>query len=277
MKILTEIKKDVFENYVPAARMPERNDSVFNRLLEQFSYVYDRLVSDVVGADYEDQLDGDTLKRLTLRFVSQQAFVTTARSLDLVLTATGFGIVSTNSMAPASKVRVDALIDEYTLGAAHTLQDIITELIQVEGWGSTTQASRSIQCLFWGISELRYTTLKETPDNWQKAKGLAFAADAFLRKAISTEYMDELLVKVRTNSLDSADSIIVQKCLVCIRRFISNYDFDKSPSQLDIDAIVQQLETYIEFYPTYQASDVYLGRHAERYANKKEDPTFFFM
>ena len=44
MVIKTEITKEVFESFVPAAKMPERNSSVFTRLEMAFERAYDGLV-----------------------------------------------------------------------------------------------------------------------------------------------------------------------------------------------------------------------------------------
>lgn len=279
MQIKSAITKEIFESYVPVAKMPERNDSVYNRLVEQFVSVYGQLLKSVIGTSFESAVeDDDSLKTCVLRYVSLQSFAVTARHLDVVLTATGFGIVNTNTMAPASRARVDALIDDCRLRALENLHDIILHLIGVQDWGRTEQAASSVPCLFWHIDHMRkYTVLKRTADNWQDATGWALNADAVLRNTLSTEYMDELLLKTRTNALTNADSIIVDKCLRTIGDFVSNHEFTAKPSQFHLDAIVRQLETYIDFYPTYQNSDIYKGRHAEHYRNRKEDTSFFFM
>lgn len=279
MEILQQITKSVFEGYVPSAKMPERNDSVYDSLQQQFAAVYAHLIDQVVGEGNETAFDSnELLKNEVVRFVCLQAFANTIRSLDLVLTATGFGIVSTGSMTPASKNRVDALKEECRLHAIECLHRIIQHMILVEGWGSTYQARQTLQCLFWRIDFLRAdTTLEYTADNWQLARGRALIADAFLRKVISTEYMDELLDKLRNHSLDDADNIIVNKCIQLMGTFISDYDTCKSPDQKQLDAIMQHMETYTSNYPTYEQSETYKARHAERYQNRKEDSTFFFM
>lgn len=279
MEILDKITKQVFEAFVPAAKMPEHNDSVYGRLSEQFKVVYDRLIQNVVAPSLETELDAEgPLQKEVLRYVCLEAFVQSIRSLDLVLTATGFGIVSTASMAPASKSRVDALMEDCRLRAAESLCQIIHCMTIRTGWDDTPQARQSIQCLFWHISSLReYTTLPYTADNWQKARGLSITADAFLRKAISEEYMEDLLRKMRSATLDNADIIIVQKCNSFTGGFISSYEFEKGPNQNRLDDIVEQLEAYPASYPVYTASETYKARHGERYRNRKEDPTFFFM
>lgn len=279
MEILTEITKEVFESNVPAAKMPERNDSVYLRLQKEFEVAYNRICTTVISRTMVDHVEADdAMKAVIIRLVCQTAFIHTIRSLDLVLTATGFGIVSTNSTAPASKNRVDALLADMRKQACETMSLLLAGLILTEGWGSTMAARQNIQTLFYDYEMLeRYTTLEPSADSWQKARGLAFAADAMLRKAISPEYMEELLVKVRSFAVLEADQSVIDECLVFTGNFISNYDTNKNADKMMLDSIVDIMELDIDSYPTYQASNVYKARHMEQYTNRKDDPTFFFM
>lgn len=279
MEILTEITKDVFEKHIPAAKMPERNSSVYNRMQEQFTESYNFLITYIVSAALEASLDSnDSLKRSCIRFVCLNAFIRTCRSLDLVLTATGFGIVSTDSTAPASKTRVDALVEELTINRFLTVDDIIRQLITVSGWGETYESRQYIQTLFYSPRYLQqHTTLPMTSENWKKANGLAITADAFLRRVVSNEYMDALLDRTRKGTLTNDDRIVVDKCNRFTGAFISGYDECKSPNKVQLDAIMEYLETYSSRYPEYEQSEVYHARHAQRYENRKEDPSFFFM
>ena len=279
MEITQVITKEVFERYVPAAKMPERNSSVFNRLQQQFVAAYAMMIRTLVSPRCEAVLDtNDRLKNLAIPLVCIDAFVRTCRSLDLVLTATGFGIVSTESTAPASKSRVDALIEELSLQELDLIDEMIQELMAVEGWGQTDQAQMRVPTFFYRPSQMSLTTLKMTTDNWHRATGLASTASALLRNEISDEYMDELLLKLRTASMGNADTIVAQKCVAFMVDFISMYELNGGrANELLLRQVVHQLETYRDSYPTYTSSTLYARRHAERYKNKKEDPTFFFM
>lgn len=280
MEILEIITKDVFETYVPAAKMPERNSSVYNRLQQQFVAAYTMMLRTLVSPQCEGELDtNERLRTLAVPLVCIDAFVRTCRSLDLVLTATGFGIVSTESTAPASKSRVDALIEQLSLQELDLVDQMIQELMTVEGWGLTEQAQMRVATLFYRPQQLQHmTTLKLTTDNWQLALGRATTASALLRNEISDEYMDELLTKLRTATMGNADIIVVQKCLAFMADFISMYDISGGiPNEVLLRQVVHQLECYRDSYPTYTGSTLYARRHAERYQNKREDPTFFFM
>lgn len=280
MNITQAITKEVFETYVPAAKMPERNGSVFNRLQQQFVAAYAMMIRTLISPQHETELDtNERLRNLAVPLVCIDAFVRTCRSLDLVLTATGFGIVSTESTAPASKSRVDALIEQLSIEELDLIDEMIQELMKVEGWGLTEQAQMRVATFFYRPQQLRsMTTLKLTTDNWQLALGRATTASALLRNEISDEYMDELLMKMRTAAMGNADIIVVQKCIAFMADFISMYELNGGiPNVMLLRQVVHQLESYRDSYPTYTSSTLYARRHAERYQNKKEDPTFFFM
>lgn len=279
MEIRTEITKAVFEQYVPSAKMPDRNTSTFDRLATQLEKSYLTVVSDLVGADFISELESVAEhKNLVKELVCNYAFLQVMRSLDLVLTSTGFGVVSTNSTAPASKMRVDALEEEIRCRVIFCEGQLVDILTQMEGWGDTANAKRKIATLFYSPRYLmQYTVKKFSSEQWLEARGLALTADAFLRKVVSDEYMTELLEKTRSASLTNEDLIIVEKCNRVTGYFISNYENSKVPAKHMLDAIMEHLETYVTSYTTYATSKLYEAKHAAKYQNKKEDPTFFFM
>lgn len=280
MEIKNEITKEVFERFVPVAKTPERNTSVFSRMEDMLETAYSTLVSDVIGDAFAAAAEGvGVLKTEMLRYVCLTAFVKAARSLDLVLTSTGFGIVSTESTAPASASRVNALIADLRLQALLSRERIIEHLIRIEGWGDTRQAAQCIETLFYRPEFMkRRCTLPLSADNWQTVLQRVMEADSLLREEISWEYMDELLQKVRHGAMTNADIVIFEKCTAFMGDFVSNYDSTAGmPSKVIIRQIVEQLESYPSSYPTYKDSKTYKARHAERYENRSDDPSFFFM
>lgn len=280
MEILKEITKDVFEHYVPAAKMPDRNTSIFERMQNAIQSAYTNLLHHVISQQWEELIDeNEKLKDLCVHSVCLDAFVQTIRSLDLVLTATGFGIVSTNSMVPASKVRVDALVEEVRCESILIRSSIVKLMTLVPEWGLSPQAEECIPTLFYRPLSLKQAGLPFTYDNWTRACGIAVEVQKFLSSEISPEYMEELIVKTRTASLDNADIIVINKCNIFTADFIRTYDPTAVhlPNKKQAAFIVEQLESYIDSYPTYRKSRLYAKRHADKYNNRREDSTFFFM
>ena len=272
------ISKEEFEAALPVAMT--KNNDVYETLTMAIRRATEEVATEIlgnVGVEAVETGEDGNLVCSAKALISFRAFLRNFRSLDLVLTATGFGIVSTDSTAPASRARVDALIEEMSVERLLVKDKILTSMIMVEGWGDTEQAKRNIATLF-PLSKLMrsHTTKALTTANWQEAQGNAIIATDILRTEISTEYMDELLTKYRNATLDNADMTVIMKCQYFIGDYISHAPEGK-PNKIALQMIVEQLEAYTDSYPTYKSSRLYAKRHGQRYENKPEHPTFFFM
>ena len=106
-----EITKSEFEAILSVAT--SSHVEVYEKVEPHFTASYDECKADVLGDVGTSAAEGENNEKLTVvvkQWVAIHAFLAVFRQLDLVLTPTGFGVVSSNQMAPASKQRVDALI-----------------------------------------------------------------------------------------------------------------------------------------------------------------------
>ena len=275
---MSEITKEVFEAYVPAAQMPQRSTSVYDRLQKAFERAYGVISREIIGLSFVDTVEQDNIAKANIQaLVCIMAFVNTARSLDLVLTATGFGIVSTDSTAPASKVRVDSLIEQMRLEMYERKCELLEQLTHIEGWGTSPVAASNVNTLFWRFRDMDRTTLERTADSWLWALGQAVDADRLLRKSMGDEMMQRLLVHERTAGSDEMLTRLTAECLRVMATLISWAKTNTPPQQYIFDDIVRMLEEHADDLPEYKNSKIYQARHHEGYQNKAEDPTFFFM
>lgn len=275
---MSDITKEVFEAYVPAAQMPQRSTSVYDRLQKAFERAYGVISREIIGLSLVDEVERDDVAKANIQaLVCIMAFVNTARSLDLVLTATGFGIVSTDSTAPASKVRVDSLIEQMRLEMYERKCELLVTLTHIEGWGSSPAALSNISTLFWNIRSLRLTTLERTADNWLWALGQAVDADRLLRLEMGDDMMHRLLAHERSYAVSELLDPIVLECVRVMAIQISLAKTNTPPQSYLFDNVVRMLEEHADDLPEYKNSRIYQARHHEGYKNKAEDPTFFFM
>ena len=96
--------------FLPTVMM-KGSPGIFDDALE---IAQDSLVTEILGADLEARLEerkeeDAKLLKLCRRIISQQAFLSSIPELDLVLTDSGFAVVSNEKMTMASKERVQAL------------------------------------------------------------------------------------------------------------------------------------------------------------------------
>ena len=149
-----EITKTEFENIVSVAT--SSHVEVYEKVEPQFVPTLDECKAGVLGDVGTSAIEGEgneKLKNAVKKWVALQAFLSVFRQLDLVLTPTGFGVVSTQQMAPASKQRVDALIGHLRDSILIARGQLLAELCHVSGWGTTTQALENIDNLFFDFAE----------------------------------------------------------------------------------------------------------------------------
>ena len=151
MKI--EINKQDFDDAILVAT--SSNPEVFNLVRPHFSTTYNRIkrfcLGDI-GAEFFDE--NEDFQPLLKRWVCLETFITVVRHLDLVLTPTGFGVVSNGEVSPASTVRVENLIEQVKQAKLAAEEEVVFVLVEnTEGWGLTMQAKLCIPCLVWGYND----------------------------------------------------------------------------------------------------------------------------
>ena len=84
--------------------------------------------------------DSNNIKILCLRLVVADALRRAIPSLDIVLTPNGFGVVNTSNLAPASKPRVDRLVDSMLAHRDDCIAALLPELPGASKWLASSQA-----------------------------------------------------------------------------------------------------------------------------------------
>ena len=88
------------------------------------------------------------IKQLCCRIVANEAFRAAIPSLDLILTPNGFGIVSNSNVIPASRDRVERLMDSLEASRDQAIEQLLPLLAVHEEWRSTEQGKFFAATLF---------------------------------------------------------------------------------------------------------------------------------
>lgn len=269
-----EITKTEFENIVSVAT--SAHVEVYEKVEPQFMAAYDDCKASVlgdVGTDAAEGSEHEALTKAVKRWVCLQAFLAVFRQLDLVLTPTGFGVVSTNQMAPASKQRVDALIGHLRDSALTVHGQLLTELCKVEGWGATDQAKENIDNLFFDFRLLQKMQGPAASHlDWQAAQRLIGEADEHLRLKLSNQYMDALIGHVRCGTVSVDDHPVIFQCRHIINLWICG---DQEAVRLKTRRLLNMLDADLEKYAIYGEFG-YPVNHHETFQNTKDAPAYIF-
>lgn len=267
------ITKEDFDAAVPAFRSPTKD--VFNKM---------QATIDTVRLAWEDIVAPDaTLSPQYVAMIKQAVCLRAAYiavpQLDLVLTATGFGIVSNQNTAPASRERVDSLREQLRQEAS-IREDNSLEALADDA--ALREPATIVDSLLWTPRICRSHGVT-TPDHArvfreEKERMAVQILNAEERvKGIISPELYEALVREQRDCLPHG----IERCTATImtRRAMAAY-INQTATSPNAHALERALLNYVQEHtgdlPEYANSRTAAAQNLERYDNDKDDSCFFF-
>ncbi len=275
MDIILRISKALFDEAVPVAKEPK--GVIFGKMENKINERIKDIAVDKLGDVAIDEVNGNLKGKLAVTvasLASVDTFLHEIRGLDLVLTGSGFGVVSSNDTAPASKMRVDAMEAELRIRWLMYYDDLMELCFKIPGWYG--QGLVIIDTLFCFFKLLKPYAVMQAPNakDWELSASPILETDRWLRNEISDEYMDELIGQMATNSLSADNRGIVHQ----IRRIIgAALQKNKGLAYEYFRRLINTLESDLEKFSTYAGSQAFEARHFKPYENTKEKSAFHFV
>lgn len=268
-----EITKEIFERYVPSAI--HSDDTLFEKVRSFILDAEHNLQFRLLG-DFSFESLPELVREEFIRCVVLSAVKVAIPSLDLVLTPTGFGVVSNNNLTPASKDRVQSLLISVNQQALDSYERIIALMAQVPSWYKT-KGSSLIRSLFWNSSLLaEYCGTAEPHYNDLVAKRPSIIdAEIIIKHRMSPKLYDRLVMEDATNTAGIYTRELITLSRVAIAMYIQNGAHDPQWDKA-LNDVENFLEDNLSEFPEYEDSAAYRIKHLETYQNDKHDETFFF-
>ncbi len=277
-----EITYNDFVAVCPSAMTPETE--VFDTLKPQFDRklieVRFIVTAEIFASldDIEDNVQHEqyerlcNLKQAVIRYVCASVFYESIPHLDLVLTATGFGVVSNQNVAPASADRVASLRKQVRRQECAYLDEILDLLRPIVDWSLSRGAG--INSLFWRGSHVRVFGIPQpTRDDLTERLTEIRRATETVKQLISPEQYEVLLSSERNDSATSWERYLIDLCRTYIAVLCIGSPKDMVQQR---QSILRLIESHPEAYAAYHASPTYQSRHIDIYENQKDDTCFFF-
>ena len=226
--------------------------------------------------------DGAVIKSFTAKVVVCHAFMNAVPALDVVLTPNGFGIVSNSNIAPASKERIERLIDSLEAERDRAIRLLLSTIKEVSAWTESTQFAFFTATLFPNLDICDFFGIRE--HQWQKYQELRPAVieieQLFEEQFIGKEQMDafrqeqfapsstSLLVQTVIRSLRATEVQMLKTRLAATARPCS------PPTTLI--HIVDNIRNNPDLFPEWHSSKVKDLFTPPIYENKKADRGYWF-
>ena len=276
--MITIFKED-FECSLPvgASANEEVFAAVYPAIEAGLNNYYEMLLGEAGAQRVESGDEGDPLKHYFKMLVCVDAFLSVFRQLDLVLTPTGFGIVSNDTISPASKQRVDALEGQLRTALCRA-RAMTVQLLRSEEWGMTLQAENFVRYVY-----TEHYFFFATPGSgsrsykdWEAMQGAIAEAEEQLRVRFSDEQIEEVL---RAWRCKSRERMIGYGGFVQLARDFVDLWALRGSAALH-SALFRRLERLVEGSPEtfciYPATSAYSSAHMPTFCNKKNSSAFLF-
>lgn len=261
--------------YCPSARQPDESvlsqmESWIMRAREEARRILGTMFFVDVAAGEKPEYS--VLIPLLKRYICLKAYSLAIPSLDLVLTPTGFGVVSNQNLAPASADRVRALRESARDDADAALEDLIDALRSFEEWTDSARSAPFFGSIFWRADNLRYFGKAEATrrDLIEMRPEITRAEDGLI-KLIGREQFFGFCDAIKHNELTDAQSEALRRCrlyVVAVKNGVGVIQAKK--------LLLNTLEENLDAFPLYALSTNYEANHYEPYRNKKDDTCYFF-
>ena len=274
------------KRFIPALAM-KGEPTQFDDALE---VAQDDLVTSILGTDMEERLERKDqqdarLLNICKRIVSVQAFLSSVHEMDLVLTDSGFGVISNQDLAPASKERVQNMKEALQIRLDETKDRLVTMLMKselYEDWRGTEEFARLSDALiltfadFKDVAVLNRITAEVYPKTWTDFLKLNAALNVALTtdvaSYISPDYADEILEKVRDCETFLPNELKVIKQIKTAIAAIAMGDRDTGIA-LSIKAAIF-MKAHPDDFPTFMDSST---AQADLTLTHSDTPMFFMF
>ncbi len=220
--------------------------------------------------------DTNPIKPITEKLVVMEALRMAIPALDIVLTPNGFGVVSTSNLAPASKSRVDRLLQEVIKQRDECIAALLPKLPEASKWIGSEQAQFFNATLFPDLAIVDAVGLSTATTKWDRYLELR-PQIIDLEASLAEEWFSpELMEKLRLDNVQNSASSEGVKVIRLIKSQIIEYIKNGSFSSRRLADILNIIRYNEEHFPEWHNSNTAKFFSPPKFVNKKESKGYFF-
>lgn len=268
------ITETIFKNAI--GTLTSQATELYNRVTPFFDNAKSQLEKSVCFK-IADMPSNDYVTKCVSNYVCLMAYYLAIPSLDLIWTNTGFGIVSNNTLAPASKERVEALRHNTLQLALLTKYEMIDELLLWHGYVDNHEPMTFI------VSYSQYKQIGgiwyEDIERFEKLQSKFKQAERKLERLISASELNFLRLLACQQWTADWQATAPQKCAI---RLIESFVIAFANDDCSADEYLPQIlsivndEANASSFERYIASSEFTANNMQQYENGKDKPTYFF-
>ena len=214
------------------------------------------------------------IRIITAKLIASEALRRAIPSLDLVLTPNGFGVVSNQNVAPASKERVDRLIGSLADYRDDCIANLLPALVGASKWLTSLQASFFGETLFPDLAITEQ--VKGTGSKWERYLSLR-PKILDIEASLAEEFFSpELMVRLRNEVLRKTHTANLARVINAIRGQVVDLLNGGTIRMRDMIDVVNHIRCNPDLFPEWHDSETAKLYAPPIFKNKKEAKGYFF-
>ena len=277
MKLITN--DDTLRHYLPNVFATVKGEvSLFDKVKVDIDLAENWVIETFVSTKIFDAIcgyaDDKPIKVITAKLIASEALRRAIPSLDLVLTPNGFGVVSNQNIAPASKERVDRLIASLDDYRDECIGNLLLLLSRESDWLGSVQASFFGETLFPDLAITEQ--VKGTGSKWERYIALR-PKILDIEASLAEEFFShELMVRLKNEVLRKMHTADLARVINAIRGQVVDLLNGGSIRMRDMIDVVNHIRCYPDLFPEWHASETAKLFSPPIFKNKKESRGYFF-
>ena len=270
---------DTLRQYLPNVFATVKGEvSLFDKVKVDIDHAQNWAVNSFTGevlfSDICSRSADDPLRILSAKLIVTEALRRAIPSLDVVLTPNGFGVVSNQNIAPASKERVDRLIGSLADYRDECIANLLPALVGATQWLTYSQAAFFGETLF---PDLAITDqVKGTGSKWERYLALR-PKILDIEASLAEEFFSpELMVRLKKEVLRKTHTADIARVINAIRGQVVDLLNGGSIRMRDMIDVVNHIRRYPNLFPEWHASETAKLFAPPIFKNKKESRGYFF-
>lgn len=270
---------DTLRQYLPNVFATVKGEvSLFDKVKVDINLAENWVIETFVSTNTFNTICGyvedNPIKIITAKLIATEALSWAIPSLDLVLTPNGFGVVSTQNIAPASKERVNRLIGSLADYRDECIGNILPAL------GGESQWLTSSQALFFGetlFPDLAITDqVKGTGSKWERYLALR-PKILDIEASLAEEFFSpELMVRLRNEVLRKTHTADLARVINAIRGQVVDLLNGGLIRMRDMIDVVNHIRCYPDLFPEWHASETAKLFSPPIFTNLKTNKGYWF-
>lgn len=252
-------------------------EKLYLQLEQSEAWARDTFTGDQVLNEIADNPSSDGWKYIASLIVCD-ALHRAIPSLDVVLTPNGFGIVSNTNVAPASKERIERLINLMAAQRDHFINMLLADLKTRSSWRDSDQFRWFTASLIQAPKACVAAVFDQPREGQQWDQFLQLRGRAItIEDAISERWISYDVMATLRVELASVNNATIHQVALKVRACVLNELRGQQRNHWELDRIVNFIRKNADIFPDWAASDTAkLYDNPPVFKNKKNSSGYFF-